>query len=48
MRIGSARLTLISSVAIIGAMLWGAVELLALQWSRLSDRPHRQGRIRPA
>ena len=36
----------ISIAAICGAMIWGAVEFLALQWSRLGERMRTPGRFR--
>jgi hypothetical protein len=37
----SPRVALISGAAIGGAVLWGAVEFIALQWSLLSELWHR-------
>ena len=38
MRAVTARSAFITTAAIMGAVLWGAVELLALQWSRFHER----------
>jgi hypothetical protein len=40
------RSALISVVAISGAMIWGAAEFLALQWSRLQERLRGMGSFR--
>lgn len=40
------RSALISVVAISGAMIWGAAEFLALQWSRLQERLRAMGSFR--
>jgi hypothetical protein len=42
----SMRSASISVAAIGGAMIWGAGEFLALQWSRLADRLRAMGRFR--
>jgi hypothetical protein len=39
MRNFHARSALIVAVAFVGAVMWGAAEFLALQWSRLLERP---------
>jgi hypothetical protein len=38
MRTRSARNAVISGLAICGAMFWGALELFALQWTRVAER----------
>jgi hypothetical protein len=42
------RHTLISGAALAGALLWGAVELVALQWSRFNARLRMLGLFRAA
>ncbi len=46
MRTLSVRTKLISGVAIAGAVIWGLVEFVALQWSGLSEWFGTRGRLR--
>jgi hypothetical protein len=43
MRNLSARSALIAGTALGGALVWGAVELVALQWSWLTERLRNRG-----
>jgi hypothetical protein len=46
MRNISVRSAFISIVGITGAMIWGAVEFLALQWPRFGERLRALGKFR--
>lgn len=46
MRFPSARATLMSGAAISVALIWGAIECLALLRSRLADSFHLRSRLR--
>lgn len=45
MRHVSARATFLSGVAIAGAVVWGLVEFIALQWSRFDKRGRTSGKV---
>ena len=46
MRNISARTAFIAVAAIGGAMIWGAAEIIALQWSRFVERLRSPGKYR--